>query len=304
MGAMKHILNLLIFILLGSASQGASVPHVVVTIKPLHSLVAQIAKGVFVPSLLLDKSSPHGHVLRPSESTAIHHADLVIWIGADLESFLNKPLNKKPNSFPIQQLTNIKKLSLGCGCAHHNHNHSGNHTHSEDPHLWLSPTNAIIIVKAVAAKLMEIDSKHTPTYKKNLEATVIRLQNLKNTVKQRLSGAMHPPYIVFHDAYQYFIEEFDLPPAVVMTTNPEIPLSAHKIHQLRLFIKNENARCIFKEPQFQNHTIAPLTRNNSLHVGNLDPIGYTIPAGPEAYEILLINLAETFAQCASGTNRP
>ena len=297
---MKKLLYASFLYIISIPSLVAAPPRVVASIKPIHSLVAQVGSGVFTPDLLLDKSSPHGHVLRPSEILSLHEADLVVWVGPDLESFLKKILDHKQNSFPLHRLSKIDKLPLCHTCSHHDeHRHENHLSHAVDPHLWLSPTNAIVIAEGIAAKLIAIDPENAPLYKSNLSKTINRLQTLTEKLHKTFKQTPVPAYIVFHDAYQYFTKEFNLPSALVMTTNPEIPLSAHKIKSLKQDIAAKKAHCVFKEPQFSDQTVSTLTHGTSLYVGNLDPIGYTITAGEKAYETLITELAQTFVNCAT-----
>ena len=161
---------------------------VVTSIKPIHSLANYVMDGVGKPDVIVDGySSPHGFSLKPSHAKMIEKANLIIWIGEDLEVFLEKPLKtiaKNAVNVEIMDLKGIKKLKYreknvfeghddhGHGHKEHkkhghdehkehghkekkhdDHGHEG-HAHSEhDPHVWLDPMNAKVIVKEIENQL-------------------------------------------------------------------------------------------------------------------------------------------------------
>lgn len=87
-------------------------PQVVVSIKPIHSLVSAVMEGVATPTLLVKTGSPHAYTLRPSEARALANADLVVWVGHELESFLEKPLQTVAKNAQKLELSEQLKSSL------------------------------------------------------------------------------------------------------------------------------------------------------------------------------------------------
>ncbi|WP_160064358.1 zinc ABC transporter substrate-binding protein [Psychromonas sp. L1A2] len=110
-------------------------PKVVVSIKPLHSLVSAVMEGVATPTLLVKKGSPHAYTLRPSEARALASADLVIWIGHEMESFLEKPLETVAENAKQLELAEVLETSLlktRSGVEWDEHEHHEDHaTHEE-----------------------------------------------------------------------------------------------------------------------------------------------------------------------------
>ena len=202
---------------------------VVASIKPIHSLASYVMDGVGKPDLIVDGyNSPHGFSLKPSHAKMIEKADLIIWVGEDLEAFLKKPLKtiaKKAVNIEVINLNGIKKLKFreknifekhddhGHGHKedkhdnhghkkgkHDDHGHEG-HAHGEhDPHVWLDPMNAKVIVREIEKQLVKLDPDNSSKYKANSKKAQSELDNLTKNIKRDLKGNLR--FVVFHDAYQ------------------------------------------------------------------------------------------------------
>ncbi len=286
-------------------------PEVVVSIKPLHSLVAGVMEGVGEPQLLIKGGgSPHGYVLRPSEARLLSDAQLVVWMGRQLESFLEKSLSTLGRNARQLELAEALEAVLlpvregGGWEAHDDHEDSARHYHAEDQvekhdpneqydqHLWLDPLLAKLIVEKTASVLVEIDPVHRVQYLQNAERLKKRLDGLHARLKTKLDHYRNVPYVVFHDAYQYFEVAYDLNAVGSITIDPERKPGARRILELREKIKELNARCVFSEPQFEPRVVLTVIEGSGAKRGVLDPLGGGIAAGPEAYFLLMDALAD------------
>ena len=113
---------------------------VVTTIKPLHSLVSGVMDGVSNPTLIIEGSNnPHNFSLKPSHAKMLEEADIVFWIGEDLESFMEKPLSslaKDAVKISFMDLPSIEKLKFrekNIFDDHDDHGHDDHDGH-EDEH--------------------------------------------------------------------------------------------------------------------------------------------------------------------------
>lgn len=290
-------------------------PQVVVSIKPLHSLVAGVMLGVGEPQLLVKGGgSPHGYMLRPSEARALANAELVVWVGPQLESFLEKPLatlgrqarqlelaeELKPYLLPLRQGGKWERHQHKTEKAADHHEPADSHgkdEHTENnPHLWLDPLLAIRIVDLTAAALSEIDPANRNQYESNAAQMKIRLTNLHTELKSKLAPVQDVPYIVFHDAYQYFETAFGLNTVGSLTIDPERKPGAKRIIEIRKKISESNARCVFSEPQFEPRLVATVIEGSGARNGILDPLGADLPVGSESYFQLLNNLADNLLE--------
>ena len=278
-----------------AAAKTGEAPRAVVSIPPLHSLVAGVMEGVGAPHLLLrGGASPHGGSLRPSDARALRRADIVFWIGPELERFLEKSLAAQAGGARLLALAGapgLRRLSLP-GAA------EGEET--LDPHVWLDPANARVLVRAIAALLIEIDPGHAAAYRGNTARLDARLVALDAELRARLAPVKEVPYLVFHDAYRYFETRYGLANAGAFTLNPEIAPGARRLTWLRRRIAEAGVACVFAEPQFPPALARAVTGGTPARVAELDPLGAALEPGPEAYFTLMRALADDLIACLSG----
>jgi zinc transport system substrate-binding protein len=284
-----------------SHSASATSPRVVVSIKPIHSLAAALLDGIAEPELLVDgPQSPHSFAMRPSQSRALRQADLVVWVGPELEGFLVKTVSVLPESARVVSLLSetpgLERLHWNEADDDHNHNHSV-HSGEEtfDPHIWLSPKNA----RAIAAYLADEFRSYTdsPKLDANAKALDHRLAELDRALVRQLAPVKSLPFVVLHPAYNYLVHAYGLTQAGVVALNPEHGASAGHLAELRTTIAKSKAVCIFSEPQFGAKSVQALASSAGLRVGILDPLGAEIAPGPEAYAAILQSIADALAGC-------
>lgn len=282
--------------------------EVAVSIRPLHSLVSAVMDGVGTPALIVQGAgSPHSYILRPVDAKTIASADIIFWAGPELETFLIKPLAtiSKPGAthIALSATPGLKLLNRREGGTFEPHDESAAHPHANDKknfpdlHFWLDPENAILMVDEIARQLSDKDPQNAKQYQTNAAAYKQRLEALTNEIQTKLAPVKNRPFIVFHDAYHYFENRFKITVAGSVTINPEHIPSVQRIRQLREKIRTLHAACIFSEPQFQSKFISTLTEGTDIKTGTLDPLGSSIPTGPEQYITLIENLADSIIDC-------
>ncbi len=266
--------------------------HVVVSVLPLHSLVSGVMGGLGVPKLLVrGASSPHDTSLRPSDARALTRAQVVIWAGPALESFLIKALEVLARDARVVTLTeeaSLHRLPLpGTGAG----------PGAVDPHLWLDPVNARRMVAIVAAALAETDPDNAEVYRANATRLAERLEALNAELRDRLAPVRQVPYLVFHDAYAYFAARYRLNQVGAFAVNPEIRPGARHLLALRRRIREEGVACVFIEPQFSPALVEAMTGGTAVRVATLDPLGVGLAPGPEAYFRMMRALADNLVTC-------
>lgn len=313
---------------------------VVVSILPLHSLVAGVMAGMGEPHLLVPGgASPHSFALRPSDARRLEQAQAVFWVGPQLETFLERPLNALARNADIVAMSSVDGVTLlpfreggpweghdhaaeeAAGGKDHDHAHGakdaleehgheengkddhdhGDH-HGNDAHVWLDPLNAIAFVKATAQALGRIDPENAARYDLNAKAVVARLQALDAALRAQLGPAQGKPYIVFHDGYHYFEDRYGLTPVGSITVSPELSPGAKRLVEIRGRIRKEAALCIFAEPQFEPKLVRTVAQGTGARTATLDPLGAQLTPGPDAYFHLMRNLAKDLTACLSATN--
>ena len=310
---------------------------VVTSIKPVHSLVSGVMMGVEVPSLIIDGSgSPHTYSLKPSQAQQLQDAKLVFWMGDELETFLEGPIENIAQSATAIRLIDahgLKKIKFREGGTFDDHGHDDqdehdhekhdDHDHEKhakkehddhgdhdghddhgnggfDPHVWLDPVNAKAIVHEIEEALVKADPKHASTYEANAHKMMEKLDTLVAELRDELEPVHEKGFIVFHDAYQYFEQRFDLAAIGSITVSPEVMPGAERVSELREKILELNATCIFSEPQFEPKLVETLVKGTGARTGMLDPLGATLPKGPDLYFQLIRNMASSLKTCLLG----
>lgn len=280
---------------------------VVVSIKPIHSLTAALMVGVGEPKLLLPENvSPHTYQLKPSHLKLLQSAKIIIWVGENLETSLARVLRQYPNK--TLTLMNIPSLSLIKQRKHRDfsiklsadHGDHGDHNHlhlDEDPHIWLSIDNAKVISQAIAQVLIAQDPHHRARYQKNLAALLSHLDALKLKIKEMLSQKKPKPYLVFHDAYQYFERSFHIDSVGSIFINPHLPLSARALHDIQKLIQDHHVQCVYYETEFSQRPLQPILKEMNVQLLELDPLGYRQTLGPKGYEETMLALTEQLMKC-------
>lgn len=310
----KSLPGLAAVFVLGAASLAAMPAkaddvNVVASIKPIHSLVAAVMKGVGEPALIVKgAASPHTYTMKPSDAAALAKANVVFWTGHDMEKFMEKPiasLSGKATAVALLETPAIATLKPREGGTFEPHEHEGeahaDHDHEEetDPHFWLDPENARAAVKVIAATLSAADPAHATVYSENAARTDADLATLEANIAAELAPYKNKPFIVFHDAYQYFEKRFGLNATGSVTVSPEVQPGAARIAEIEKKIKTLGAVCIFSEPQFEPKLMDTIAASTKTFRGELDPEGASLAEGTDLYAQLLQSLADNLKACLS-----
>lgn len=297
-----------------AAQETRHAPAVVVSIAPIHSLAAMAMDGIAPPKLLLPSgASPHGYALKPSDARDLSRADLVVWVGPALESFLVKPfatLVPQDKQLALMDSPGVKKRPVRSGGtwqsesgdAHSGHENQDHGTHAaagSDPHIWLDPMNGIGIIEAVAERLARIDPRNAGRYQANARSAAARLRRLDAALAVGLAPVRRVPYIVLHDAYGYFEARYRLNAVGSIVVAADRRPGIRRLQEIRARLKSTGAACVFAEPQFSPAIAATVVEDTGARVSVLDPLGVDLAAGPNLYENLLNRLADSLHKCLS-----
>ncbi|MBB4008004.1 zinc transport system substrate-binding protein [Rhizobium taibaishanense] len=291
----------------------AAAPKVVASVKPVNSIAAAIMMGVGTPTLLVEGAgSPHDYSLKPSKAKALQQADVIFWVGPNLEIFLDKPLDALAGKAKVVALSQAEGVTLlpvregGAFEAHddgdddHGHDHDGAHHddhEAHDMHIWLDPANAKAMASTIAKTLSEADKVNAATYATNLAAFDARIDAMDKEIDAKLAPIKDKPFIVFHDAYQYFEHRYHVAVAGSVTVSPDRAPGAERVAAIRAKIKSLGATCIFAEPQFTPKLISVVAEGSKARTGTLDPLGAALADGPDLYPQLMQNLASAMSDC-------
>lgn len=304
----KHFLLALAAALSWSSMALAEVPNVVATVKPLHSLVAAVMGDLGIPALIVKgAASPHTYSMKPSDAQALQSANLVFWTGHGLELFLEGSLATLAPHATIVELSEAPGITLlapreaGTFEQHADGDEHADYAHHEgeeaDMHFFLDPANAKVMVATIADSLAAADPEHADTYRANAARETADLDALISEITTDLAPVKDRPFVVFHDAYQYFENRFGLNVAGSITVSPEVTPGADRINEIRAKLKTLDAACVFAEPQFDPRIVNVLTEGTGAKQGVLDPEGANLAEGPGLYRQLIENLAANLKAC-------
>lgn len=287
--------------------------NVVASLKPVGFIAAAIADGVTpVDVLLPDGASEHDYSLRPSDAKRLKNADLVVWVGPEMEAFMAKSAAELPaqKNLAMVNIDGVKPLLISGGEDEDEHTaekseeqdaDAHHHHHGEfNMHLWLSPEIARKTAVAIHGKLLELMPQDKAKLDANLQQFEVALADTDKRVSAQLAPVTNKGYFVFHDAYTYFEKQYGLSPTGHFTVNPEIQPGAQRLHQIRTQLVEQKAVCVFAEPQFRPAVIDAVARGTQVRKGTLDPLGTDISLAKDSYVKFLSQLSSQYESCLNG----
>ena len=312
--------------------------NVVTSIKPLHSLTTYIMEGVGEPDLIIDGvASPHNFQIKPSHAKMLQKADLIIWVGEDLESFLPSALKSIPKNavvFELLDQSGLKKLKFrekNIFEGHDDHDEHGHdehakkeddhddhddeehakkeddhddHGHDEHGHAHGEYDPHIWLdpsnAKVIVKKITNQLSKIDKDNSSVYKANSKKLlKDLDGLIKEVKNEInKDASFVVFHDAYQYFEKRFGINVIGALTVNPDVMPGAEQLSEIREVIEHEKAKCIFSEPQFNPNIIKSIASDTGVKTGVLDPLGANINKGKNMYFQLIKDMSNSLKDCS------
>jgi zinc transport system substrate-binding protein len=300
------------------ASGAAAAPKVTTDIAPVHSLVARVMQGVGEPSLIVEPgASPHGYSMRPSQARELSGAQVVVWVGEALAPWMERRLKNLARGAVALELMAVEGTTLlpyregatfeghDHGHAHghaHGHSHGHAHDHDEmDSHVWLDPVNARLWLGTIAETLAKADPQNATTYRANAAAAQAEMDALVAEVSARLAPVRGRPFLVFHDAYQYFEARFGVTAAGSIALSDASAPSAARVAAVRDKVRSLGATCVFAEPQFEPKLVQTVIEGTPARRGVLDPLGGAHTPGAGLYPAMIRDLADALVGCLASS---
>lgn len=277
---------------------------IVASIKPVHALVAGVMGDLGTPHLLLAApTSAHHFTLKPSQARALQNADIVFWIGPGMEQPLTKALATLAADAQSVALDDSAGLVLFDfdDDGHDDHGtkdkHDGHGGHGINPHIWLDPFNAQIMLGLIADHLGKADPVNAKAYQANADAMRQTFAQLQIDIARQLAPFAESEFLVLHDAHIYFERRFGMRAHAAITTEPDVMPTAAKIKKLRHDLESHPMDCIFGEPFLGQKAVRLIAEGSDIRIGQLDPLGSQLPAGASLYADLLKSYAAAFKGC-------
>ena len=330
---MTKLVSLIFLTLFACSSVIASeTKGVITTIQPINSLVSAVigntGKSI---SLIPAEISPHEYKLKPSDAKKLQEGNIIFYVSNHLESSVTKVFENLPKNIKIINLmeeSEINHLEIRDNEAWERHDHHGHDDHDDhdkhgkkhddhddhdkhdkkhddhddheiedDVHIWLSPDNAIKIITKVKKELSLYFPENANVYNQNATKFIAKINNLKKELTQELSPIKDKPYVVFHDAYQYFEKTFGLNAVGSVALEGDIASSPKQISFIKDKIVKLKASCVFQEPQFDSKLVKIVVEGTNAQIGTLDPLGVNVSGKEDFYLQLLRNMSKSLKEC-------
>ena len=283
--------------------------------------------------------SPHGYSMKVSEARRVDQADLVFWVGEGLTPWLARSIETLGQDATSIELLDLKGLTLlpygeeghddheghdehaghddhddhadhaehddHADHAEHDDDHSKEEDHDAhdhgaiDPHIWLDPQNAAVILDAVAQALSDQDPENAARYAENAAKSIAEIEGLTADLTALMLPAADKPYCGYHDAYRYFEGRFGLGRAIAVAGGHGQRPGARRLSEVRALLAETGARCVFSEVQFGDRAATAIIQGTDVRAAMLDPLGGESEPGPALYDDTLRRLARTLAECLS-----
>jgi len=274
--------------------------NVLVSIKPLALLIAPLLSDKpqtagSVDILLPPKASPHSYALKVSDRKQLIAADLVVWVGADMERFLEKPIAAITRADVKKTLAAMDATAMHWPEQAAGHTTKHQHHDLHDPHFWLNPQNAIVLLEAVAKRLQVLNPGQQQNYQRRLEALTANIVDSELKIVDILKNVHSKPFVVSHDGFGHFIARFGLNQLAAIRVGVDSKPGAKHLYELRKDIVRAEAPCVLVEPGETDGWGVRLAEELNLRVASLDILAEEVE--DMGYAKYIEGLARTVEAC-------
>lgn len=280
-----------------SSALAATKAQVLVTLNPIYLLAREIAGDeILVERLLPATSSAHDYALKVSDYKKLTQADLVIWVGPELESFLQK-VTRNIASAQLLTLATLPQVQYPDSSheGHESHHHHGD----KDYHLWLDPDNVKIIVSAMSLRFGQVSPEHGEIFARRAEVLIKRMEKLDAEIAKSLAPVKDRPFVVYHPAYDHYVAHYSLNQRDYVSLTPEQKSGAKHLAKLQSAFQ-EDVVCLFTEPYQEHARVDAWAIKHGARQAELNPLGTD---AMQVFDDLLLQLSKTIVRCLTGDDK-
>jgi ABC-type Zn uptake system ZnuABC Zn-binding protein ZnuA len=280
---MKKLITIILIIFLLCGCTPSSEFNIVATTLPVYTFTERLCEGtdITVGQLVTENiSCIHDYTLKVGQMRMLEHADAVVINGAGLEAFLEDALHATNKIIDAS-----KELTLLSG-DHHNHDHHDGHSHEEDPHIWLSTTNAAVMATNICNRLCDLYPAHAQTIRSNLENLHYDLNALQQYGEDALKDLSSRELITFHDGFSYLAENFNLTILEAVEEESGSEASAKQLISLINLVREHNLPAIFTEVNGSVSAASIISAETGIPIYSLD-MGIS---GEDYFEMMYRNI--------------
>ncbi len=269
-------------------------PKVVVSIKPIHSLVSGLMDGIAEPELLLEEQQiPWTFTPGPSQVALLRTADLILWSGAELEPGLAKTLGDSNISAAVVEVLSSEDMKVLPARRHD--------TQKRDAWFWLDSRNMLILLDRLSYMLIDMDPQRKTRYEHNRSRMLSPIADLDRKMEYAYRDVSGKSVFFYHDTHQYFEQAYAMNVAGTLASPPSEPQSlAEGIVTLRLWLRQTTGNCLFTEKYLPQPHLDLLPESQNAQIVELDSLGLSIPAGKDFYIQLIRQNFQQIAGCVKG----
>jgi ABC-type Zn uptake system ZnuABC Zn-binding protein ZnuA len=251
-------------------------PKVVVSFAPLYCLATNVAGDDAVVRNVMTTTGPHEFNPTPEDAHLVAKADLFFIVGLGLDEKQAELMKQgaKNEKLKVIELAERDEMKGKLREGHDEPDHGADHKHEKDPHVWLSPDLAVLMVNAIRDELKAADPAHAAGYDARAAAYVAKLNELKGYGLEKLKGKQNNRLVTFHDSMAYFADTFKLDIRGVLTKKPNQEPDAQQMKELIRICADpmKPTRVIAVEPQYSTSTSGETLRKELVNKGVQDPV--------------------------------
>lgn len=246
---------------------------IVTSFYPVYIAAINVVKdisGVTVTNMTKPQTGClHDYALKPEDLKMLEKADVFVINGAGMEAFLDDVIRQQKDLKMVEASRGIELLKDENG--------------AENPHVWVSISNAITYVNNIALQLSDIDTANKDKYRANADAYIQKLELLRKDMHDALDGLKNRDIVTFHEAFPYFAQEFDLKIAAVVEREPGSEPTPQELAGIIDTVEQSGVKALFAEPQYSSKAADAIARETGAKVYTLDPV-VTGETGPDSYD--------------------
>ena len=263
--------------------------NIVVTIKPVHSIVSGLMKDIGEPLLLIDgKNTPYNFALNPVQQKKISQSKLFIWVGPELEKSLQAAVSELPKSVRIVELLSSPSLKILP---------SRQNPDLRDPFFWMDDRNVMIMLDELTEALVQVDPARSHIYIRNRIEMLKPLRRIDKEYEYGYRGLKAGLGVLYFDNLNYFEQAYALQTLDRVASSPWETESAASLLKVRARISNHEAVCLFIDKSMPVNNLKLLTEGQRINIGKLDTLGIDLEAGPELYLKLMEYNTDVIKRC-------
>jgi len=268
-----------------SSAQAAEKTEVFATLKPIHSLLANLMKGAGEPKLLIKEKTPLEYKPSAQDLEAVKNADLVVWMGPELEASLAPALKDKANAFEMLSYEDFKILP------------QRNDMERRDPHIWLDVRNAEVMVDILYEKLVSVDADNTKTYALNRKLLKRDIAKLDRRFEFGFRAVAAGQSWLYHDTQQYFEQSYAFKVRDILAPRAGAEADTANMLQMRAKLNALGKVCFFVEEGLTQKNLSFALDGTGAKVSTLKSFGLSFKPGPALYKEMMTYNFNTIADC-------